>query len=73
MIGQLVRDTASDTAGLQAMTGLSAVVLGILALSNFAPTILVLIALLGLGCFSMLTSAFIAGAFARAFHVVPRS
>jgi hypothetical protein len=73
LIGQLVRDTASDTAGLQTMTGLAAIVLGILALSNFAPTTLVLIALLGLGCFSTLTSTFIAGAFARAFHVAPRS
>jgi hypothetical protein len=73
MIEQLVRDTASDMAGLQTMTGLSAIVLGILALSDFSPTVLVLIALLGLGCFATLTSAFLAGAFARAFHVAPRS
>lgn len=72
MIEQLVRDTASDTAGLQTMTGLSAVVLGILALSGFSPNVLVLIALLGLGCFAILTSAFMAGAFARAFHVAAR-
>jgi len=72
-IEKLVRDTAADTAGLQTMTGLSAIVLGILALSGFAPTTLVLIALLGLGCFATLSSAFIAGAFARAFHVAPRS
>jgi hypothetical protein len=73
VIEQLVRDTASDTAGLQTMTGLSAVVLGILALSGFSPNVLVLIALLGLGCFATMTSAFIAGAFARAFHVAARS
>jgi hypothetical protein len=72
-IERLVRDAASDTAGLQTMTGLAAIVLGILALSGFAPTILVLIALLGLGCFASLTSAFIAGTFARAFQVAPRT
>ncbi len=72
-IERLVRDTAADTAGLQTMTGLSAIVLGILALSGFAPTTLVLIALLGLGCFATMSSAFIAGAFARAFQVAPRS
>ena len=48
-------------------------VLGILALSGFAPMTLVLIALLGLGCFTTLSSAFIAGAFARAFQVAQRS
>jgi hypothetical protein len=72
-IERLVRDTAADTAGLQTMTGLSAIVLGILALSGFAPTTLVLVALLGLGCFATMSSAFIAGAFARAFQVAPRS
>jgi hypothetical protein len=72
-IERLVRDTAADTAGLQTMTGLSAIVLGILALPGFVPTTLVLIALLGLGCFATLSSAFIAGAFARAFQVAPRS
>lgn len=72
-IEKLVRDTAADTAGLQTMTGLSAIVLGILALSGFAPITLVLIALLGLGCFATLSSAFIAGAFARAFQVGARS
>lgn len=60
-IERRVRDTAADTAGLQTMTGLSAVVLGILALSGFVPTTLVLIALLGLGCFATMSSAFIAG------------
>jgi hypothetical protein len=72
-IEKLVRDTAADTAGLQTMTGLSAIVLGILALSGFAPITLVLIALLGLGCFATMSSAFIAGAFARAFQVGARS
>lgn len=72
-IERLLRDTAADTAGLQTMTGLAAIVLGILALSGFAPTTLVLIALLGLGCFASLTSAFIAGTLARAFHIAPRT
>jgi hypothetical protein len=72
-IEQLLRDTAADTAGLQTMTGLSAIVLGILALSGFAPETLVLVALLGLGTFASLTSAVIAGAFARAFQVSSRT
>ena len=70
---RLIRDTAADTAGLQTMTGLTAIVLGILALSGFTPTTLVLIALLGLGCFAGLTSAFMTGTLARAFHVAPRT
>lgn len=71
-VERLVRDTAADTAGLQTMTGLAAIVLGILALSGFAPITPVLVALLGLGCFATLTSAFISGAFARAFRIAPR-
>jgi hypothetical protein len=71
-IERLLRDTATDTAGLQTMAGLAAVILGILALSGFVPITLVLIALLGLGCFACLTSAFISGAFVRAFHIANR-
>lgn len=66
---RLVRDLAADTAGLQTMTGLGAIVLGILALSGFVPTTLVLIALLGLGCLATVTSAFVAETVPRAFGV----
>jgi hypothetical protein len=71
-IARIVGDMATDTTGLQTMTGLAAIVLGILALFGFAPTTLVLIALLGLGCFSSLTSAVFEGTFARAFRVGSR-
>ena len=63
---RLVQDSAGETAELQTMTGLAAIVLGILALSGFAPLTLVLIALLGLGCFATLSSAAITGALTRA-------
>lgn len=71
-IERLVCDTAADTAGIQTMTGLGAIVLGILALSGFVPLTLVLIALLGLGSFATISSAFIAGSFVRAFQIAPR-
>lgn len=67
-IDRLVQEAASDNAGLQTMVGLAAIVLGILALSGFAPTTLVLIALLGLGCFAGLSSSFLAGGLARLFQ-----
>jgi hypothetical protein len=70
-LARIIGDMAVDTAGLQMMAGLAAIVLGILALSGFAPTKLVLIALLELGCFSSLTSAVIGGTFARAFRLAP--
>ena len=68
-----IRPPTTDTTGLQTMAGLAAIVLGILALSGFAPTKLVLIALLQLGCFSSLTRAVIAGTFARAFRLAPHA
>jgi hypothetical protein len=68
-LARIVGDIATDTAGLQTTAGLAAIVLGISALSGFAPTKLVLIALLELGCFSSLTSAAIGGTFARAFRL----
>lgn len=67
-VDRLVQEAASDNAGLQTMVGLAAIVLGILALSGFAPTTLVLIALLGLGCFAGLSSSFLAGSLARLFQ-----
>lgn len=71
-LARIVGDMATDTTGLQTMAGLAAIVLGILAWSSFAPTKLVLIALLELGCFSSLTSAVIGGTFARTFRVAAR-
>jgi hypothetical protein len=73
LIERLVRDAAVDTAGLQAMAGLGAIVLGILALSEFVPTTLELIALLGLGCFATVASASISETVARLFVVAPRA
>jgi hypothetical protein len=72
-IERLARNTAADTAGLQTMAGLAAIVLGILALSGFVPITLVLIALLSLGSITTLTSAFIGAVIARAFRVTLRS
>lgn len=72
MLARIVGDMATDTTGLQTMAGLAAIVLGILALSGFAPTKLVLIALLELGCLSSLTSAAIGGTFVRAFRLATR-
>ena len=72
-LARIVGDIATDTAGLQTMAGLAAIVLGILALPGFAPTRPVLIALLELGCFSSLTSAAIGGTFVRAFRLAPRA
>jgi hypothetical protein len=46
---------------------------GILALSGFVSTKLVLIALLQLGCFPSLTTALIRGSFAPAFRVARRA
>jgi hypothetical protein len=69
---RLVRDAAVDAAGLQAMAGLGAIVLGILALSGFAPTTLELIALLGLGCLASVASASVSETVARLFVVAPR-
>lgn len=72
-LARIVGDMATDTAGLQTMVGLAAIFLGVLALSGFAPTKLVLIALLELGSFSSLTSAVIGGTLARAFRVAPHA
>ncbi len=68
ILERLIRDTAADSAGLQTIAGLSAIVLGILALSGFVPITLLLIALLCLGCFIGLTSTFLAGSLVRTFQ-----
>jgi hypothetical protein len=54
---RLAEDMAGDLAGTQTMSGLTAIVLGILALCGFAPVVLVFIALLALGCFILLSSS----------------
>jgi hypothetical protein len=64
---RIVQDMATGATGLQTMAGLAAIVLGIFALCGLAPTELMLIALLELGCFSSLTSGLIGVSFARAF------
>jgi hypothetical protein len=64
---RIVRDMATGVAALPTMAGSAAIVLGIFALCGFAPTELMLIALLELGCFSSLTSGLIGVSFARAF------
>jgi hypothetical protein len=66
------RQMKIDAADLQPIAGLAAIVLGILALSGFASTTLVLIALLELGCFVSVSSAIIRRTFARAFRIAPR-
>jgi hypothetical protein len=65
---RIVRNMATGVAALPTMAGSAAIVLGIFALCGFAPTEVTLIALLELGCFSSLTSAFVGGSFARAFR-----
>jgi hypothetical protein len=60
---------AADTAGMQTMSGLTAIVLGILALANMSPVNLVLIALLAIGAFAVLSSAFINNGLLKAFRV----
>jgi hypothetical protein len=67
-IARIVGDVGSDTTGSRMMV---AIVLGILALSGFAPTRLVLNALLEVGCFSNLTSVVIGGMSVRAFRPAP--
>jgi hypothetical protein len=68
---RIIGDLATRTTDLQTMAESAAIVLGILALSGFAPTKLTLIALLELGFFSSLTSAVIEGTFMRAFPLAP--
>jgi hypothetical protein len=66
-LSRIADEAALDSAGMQTMVGLAAVVLGILALANFAQVTLVLVALLALGCFVVLSSAAFSGGLMRAF------
>jgi hypothetical protein len=68
MLKRMLEERAADMAGTQTMSGLTAIVLGILALSGFSPTILLLAALLSLGCFSLLSSTFLGSALTHMFR-----
>jgi hypothetical protein len=70
---RFMQDSASESAGLQVLAGLAAIVLGILALANIAdPVVLVLIALLELGSFAILSSASVATGLVQTFGSVGR-
>lgn len=64
---ELAEGVASDGAGMQTMSGLTAVVLGILALAGFASVTLVLVALLTMSGYAVMSSGFISGSLLRAF------
>lgn len=59
---RLANEIITSSAASQALSGLAAIVLGILALAGFSPVILVLVALLALGTVIFLNSAAIGGA-----------
>lgn len=67
VVGHFVQESASESAGLQVIAGLAAIVLGILVLAGIAPVILVLVALLELGCFAILSSASVASGLVQTF------
>jgi hypothetical protein len=68
MLKRMLEERAAEIAGTQTMSGLAAIVLGILALSGFSPTVLLLVALLSLGCFSLLSSTFLGAALTQIFR-----
>ena len=57
----LIHSFTSSSVGGQAVSGLAAIVLGILALAGFSPVVLVLIALLQLGSFMLLSGPALGG------------
>jgi len=65
----LAEGVASDAAGMQTMSGLTAIVLGILALAGFVPVALTLVALLAMSGFGVLSSTFINNSLMKAFRV----
>ncbi len=70
---RFMQDSAAESAGLQVLAGLAAIVLGILALANVAdPVVLVLIALLELGSFAILSSASLATGLVQTFGSASR-
>jgi hypothetical protein len=60
-IQRLATETASTSAVAQGLTGLSGVVLGILALAGFSSVTLVLIALLAMGVFLLMNGSTVSG------------
>jgi hypothetical protein len=60
-IQRLATETASTSAVAQGLTGLSGVVLGILALAGFSSVTLVLIALLAMGVFLLINGSTVSG------------
>jgi hypothetical protein len=67
-VRRLATESASTTAVAQAMTGLAAVVLGILALAGFSSLSLILIALLATGVFLVVNSSTLGGFMLNAFR-----
>ena len=61
-------EAAATSAVSQALVGLAAVVLGILALAGFVPLTLVLIALLQMGVFLLVSGATVGGFMLRLFR-----
>lgn len=59
---RLAGDVVTSSAASQALSGLAAIILGILALAGFSPVVLVLIALLTLGAIILLNGAALGGA-----------
>jgi hypothetical protein len=64
---RLAGEVVTSSAASQALGGLAAIVLGILALAGFSPVVLVLIALLTLGAIILLNGAALGGAFMTMF------
>jgi len=65
---RLAGEIMAGSALVQALAGLTAIVLGILALAIFAPVILLLIALLALGSFIVLNGASASDMILTMFH-----
>jgi hypothetical protein len=64
----LAGELVSSSAGIYALTGLTAIVLGILALAGFSPANLILIALLALGSVNVINDIDMTGVLVGAFR-----
>jgi len=62
---QFAEDVSMDATGLQMMAGVTAIILGILAITGIDQTVLVFVGLLELGCASALASLFVSESFVR--------
>lgn len=65
---RIVMDSASSASAVQVLAGLSAVVLGILALSGFASITLILVALLAVGSFAVVNGSLFGSMMMSMFH-----